>query len=120
MTPVRRALGLIAAIWLLSQAATLALVTLSSAATPECVCTSGNGAMCPMHHHASTAGLKACAMQDPSAAVPAGLQSLFSAVGYLPVSSPLDVQLRATSPSRIAYPAPRTVSSSPEPPPPRA
>src|SRR6266852_2464591 len=85
MTWARRVLGPIAAIWLVCQVATLALVpALLGASLAECVCTHGAEATCPMHHKTPTGSPKVCVMQSETTSVPATLNSLFSVAGLVP------------------------------------
>jgi hypothetical protein len=120
MTRARRALGPIAAVWLLCQAVTLMLVpALLEASLSECLCTSGAAASCPMHHR-TTAGSKVCAMQSLSATTAATLTALFSVVGLVPARSLATAPVPAPSPVLIECSRATDRPSPPEPPPPRA
>jgi hypothetical protein len=120
MTRVRRAIGPIAAAWLVCQTATLTLVpVLLEVSLAECVCPQGGGATCPMHHK-TAAGSKVCVMRSAGTSVPAILNALFSVAGLLP-TSPRPIAPVSTP---GAVPNERSIltgrPSSPDPPPPRA
>src|SRR5579871_5158010 len=88
MRRARRALGPIAAAWLLCQAATLTLIpvltwTDAGTASAACTCTHGTDALCPMHHR-TAAGVRTCAFQDTTTNTTTTLGSLFPAPGLLP------------------------------------
>src|SRR5580700_2916562 len=85
MTRVRGALGPIAAVWLLCQAATLTLVlSLLGASLADCTCTHGADAACPMHHGAAATS-RVCVMQSMTASGAATLGALCGVVGLAPV-----------------------------------
>jgi hypothetical protein len=119
MSRARHALGPIAALWLLCQAATLTLVPALLYANPAaCQCLPGADATCPMHHK-TAAGSQVCAIQRATTSPAATLNALFGVVGLLP------------APARAIVPAPRASlvlpersvasrrPSPPDPPPPR-
>jgi hypothetical protein len=120
MTRVRRALGPIAAVWLLCQAATLTLVPmLLNVSLAECICsTHGADATCPMHHKPA-AGTKVCAMQSATTIVPATLDSLISMAGLLP--APLQAIVPVLTADAVLFERSRLTQrpSPPDPPPPR-
>ena len=122
---LRRALALIAAVWLVAQL-TMMVVTPVAIWTHdaidqgvECTCAHGDEATCPMHHHPSS-GSKVCVMQNAGIHATIPLTSLFSVAGFARDShSTAVLALRAAivaadGPSTIAHPVP------PDPPPPRA
>jgi len=122
MTRVRQALRPIATVWLLGQAATLALVpTLLYTIPSECVCTHGADGMCPMHHKPSAPGIKVCVMQSATdSGGPATLSGLFSVAGLLPASAEGTVSTFTSSAVPIVCSLVVRRPSPPEPPPPRA
>jgi hypothetical protein len=120
MTRARRALGPIAAVWLLCQAATLTLVpALLEASLAECLCTNGADASCPMHHR-TTASSKVCVMQSLTTNAAATLNALFSVVGVVPARSLANGLVPTASPVLIECSMATERPSPPEPPPPRA
>jgi hypothetical protein len=120
MIRARRALGPIAAVWLLCQAVTLTLVpALLEASLAECFCTNGADASCPMHHR-TTASSKLCVMQSLTTNAAATLNALFSVVGLVPARSLATAVMPTTSPVLIACSMATERPSPPEPPPPRA
>ena len=119
MAWARRALAPIAAIWLVCQAATLALVpTVFEAGLAECVCANGADATCPMHH--KTAGAKVCAMQSATTTVPAPLNALLSVPGLLPAAPQMMVPVSTASPVLFERSMLTRRPSPPDPPPPRS
>lgn len=118
MTRLRRAMGPIAAAWLVCHAATLALAPAVLAFSPACVCASGANATCPMHHQPATSG-KACAMKSATATAPDALQALLSVVGPVPIRvssiNPLQRAGRQRAESSVAS----LRTSPPDSPPPR-
>lgn len=124
MKRLRRALGPVAAAWLLCQAATLVVVPAvfhagSTTAPIECTCVhDGNHSRCPMHHK-SPAGAKVCFQTTESTGL-AVLSSSLGHVGLVPgalwtftfIRPSLVVRFDETS--KTLRPAP------PDPPPPRA
>jgi len=120
MTRARRALGPIAAVWLICQAATLTAVpVLLDTNLADCSCPTGADATCPMHHRA-TAGVKVCAMQGVRTGPTAMLGSLFSLAGLVPRQS---VAVAPVATRRLVFPESspaRARTSPPDPPPPRA
>src|SRR5260370_42245208 len=121
MTPTRRAVGVIAAVWLVSQAATLTLVpALLDAAFAQCTCPYGGAdATCPMHHK-TAASPKICAMQSVTASPTATLNALFSVVGLLPASPPAIAAVPTGGRVLIERSMETQRLSLPDPPPPRA
>ena len=121
--PLRRLLGPLAAVWLVFQLSVLVGGPVALAASvgdeePECTCTHGDHAMCPMHHRSSglPAGWCAIGCDDGDAAL---LASVTGGLGVLqlaprvvdpPSASPLQPAVLATAFTR---------PSPPEPPPPR-
>ncbi len=115
----RRALGPIAAVWLVCQAATLALApVLLEISLADCMCTHGADAMCPMHHK-SAPGARVCVMQSANSSVPAKLNSLFSIAGLLPAPplTSVPVPTAVLVPREYSTTTPRP--SPPDRPPPR-
>jgi hypothetical protein len=120
MNWTRRAVGPIAAVWLLCQAATLAVVPiLLEISLADCVCAHGADATCPMHHK-TAAGSTACAMQSATTSVPAALNSLFSLAGLVPAPPHTIVRVPMVSAVRFERPMLTGRPSPPDPPPPRA
>ena len=121
MTRTRRVLGLIAAVWLISQAATLTIVpALLNAPSAQCTCPYGGAdRTCPMHHR-TAASPKVCAMQSVATGPTAALNALFSVVGLLPAS----LLVIAPVPPASLVVFERSIEtrrpSLPDPPPPRA
>jgi hypothetical protein len=116
----RRAIGPIAAIWLVSQAVTLAMApVLLEVSLAECVCAHGADATCPMHHKAPAGSSKVCAMQSATTSVPATLNALFSVAGLVPTLPLVMVPVATASalPFERSMLTPRP--SPPDPPPPR-
>jgi hypothetical protein len=119
MTRVRRAVGPIAAIWLVCQAATLTLVPmLLDVSLAECLCTHGADATCPMHHK-TAAGSKVCVMQSATTSVPTILNSLFSVAGLVPAPLQAMVPVPMASPVLFEHSMLTQRPSPPDPPPPR-
>lgn len=124
MKRLRRALGPVAASWLLIQAATLVVVPAvfhagSTAAPIECTCVhDGNHSRCPMHH-TSPAGAKVCFQTSDST----GLAVLSSSLGHVGLV-PRAPSAFTFIPSRLAVPFDETSKTlrpaPPDPPPPRA
>lgn len=120
MTRVRRALGPIAAVWLICQAATLALVpALLDIDLAACGCTYGADASCPMHHQPG-AGARVCVMHGTTPSATAALGSLLGIVGLVP--SPLFAMAPAPSANPVLLDGSRAARrpSPPDPPPPRS
>jgi hypothetical protein len=121
----RRALGPLAAAWLLCQLGMVALVPAASAtgSVPvvalECTCSHGDHATCPMHHK-SAAGPERCAMRSADDSATGVLISLFGPLGLIPVRS----GVLTPAPSTAVALAPQTTialrDAPPDPPPPRA
>jgi hypothetical protein len=124
MTWLRRVRGPLAAVWLLSQVATVALIPTAlwldivSIDLTECTCTHGDHAMCPMHHRSSRPG--SCGMRD--LANPA-VTLVTSLVGDPGLSPQPDRTSAIAIAEYVAY-ADESASSirpvPPDPPPPRA
>jgi hypothetical protein len=120
MTRARRALGPIAAVWLVCQAATLTLVpVLLGTSLAECTCIHGTDASCPMHRTAA-AGSKVCVMQGLTTNATATLNSLFSVVGLMPAPLLATAPLPTASPVFLECSMATHRPSLPDPPPPRA
>jgi hypothetical protein len=121
MTRTRRSLGLITAVWLVSQAATLTLVpALLDAGSAQCTCPYGGAdATCPMHHR-TAASPKVCAMQSVTTGPAATLNALFSVVGLLPPSLPAIAPVPTASRLVLERSTETRRPSVPDPPPPRA
>jgi hypothetical protein len=104
MIGLRRALGSLAALWVVCQlgsvAASIAVWVSSSAA--ECTCRVGDHATCPMHHK-NTSSVKVCAMRGMNDPASLMLSSAFGLTGLIPTSTHAVV-----------------LTSIPDPPPPRA
>jgi len=121
----RRALGFVAALYLISRTATLAFVpaelwlSVGEAGRPACRCAYGTVADCPMHHP-QTAGTRNCTLRGALPANDLALMSLLSIDWYLtPASALFGGQVTsATQPAFITTFASRFVP--PDPPPPRA
>jgi hypothetical protein len=125
MLRLRRALGRIAIVWLVCQAATLTLVptAFSSGSAGihlvECTCSHGDHATCPMHHKPAPDS-KLCLMRSANDSGIAVLSWLLNGVGLVP--STTHGAVAASQPARVFFdvttaslrPAP------PDPPPPRA
>jgi hypothetical protein len=119
MTWARRALGPIAAAWLVCQAATLALVPTLDATSTECTCAHGDGGTCPMHHKTAS-GIRVCMMQSAATSVPATLNSLFSVAGLLPAPPQAVRQVLRARAVLVERSILTERPSPPDPPPPRA
>jgi hypothetical protein len=125
MTPLRRVLAPLTAIWLTCQIGTVALVPVAlwvSTADPhaaECTCQHGGEATCPMHH--KPAAPTRCAMQNANESGTAALTSLSGILGLIPEqASSLTQALAPTDiPSADDHPIGVGVVP-PDPPPPRA
>ena len=124
MKRLRRALGPIAATWLLCQAASLSVAPVvvwlnPAAGLLECTCTHGDHAICPMHHKPA-AGSKLCLMRGADDSGTAVLTSLLSGVGIVPVTAPV-LAPPSTLAVAVSYAAPPSLRPAPpDPPPPRA
>ena len=121
----RRALGVVAVLYLVSRTVTLACVPaelwLATAGTSklDCRCIHGSVADCPMHH-SRTSDTRNCTLRGSLPANDLGMLSSLSVDGYLTPAAALFVR-QATSASRPAFVtsfASRFVP--PDPPPPRA
>jgi hypothetical protein len=78
---LRRALRVVAAIWLIVQMATLAITPAElSRSADACQCAQGTGAECPMHHP-TRAGGETCAMRGAAPLNEVALTSLLGAAG---------------------------------------
>jgi hypothetical protein len=120
MKRARRLIGPIAAVWLVSQAATLSLAPVMLDATPAaCTCSNGADATCPMHHGAA-AGFKTCVMQSTTTSATVTLNSLFSVAGLVPASLSAMAPLPMVSPVFLEYSTASPRPLPPDPPPPRA
>jgi hypothetical protein len=120
MTRVRRAIGPIAAAWLVCQAVTLTLVPAQlEASLAECVCAHGADATCPMHHR-TTADSRVCAMQSLTTSAATTVNALFSVVGLVPARSQATTLAPMASPVLIESSMAAERPSPPDPPPPRA
>jgi hypothetical protein len=117
---MRRAIGPVAAVWLLCQAATLTLVPAQlGASLAECTCSHGADGTCPMHHPAAATS-KVCVVQSMTASGAATVNALFSVVGLVSVRSLAVAPVPATSALPVERPMAIGRPSSPDPPPPRA
>lgn len=118
---LRRALGPLAACWLLLQAATLIVGSTAiaiHAAELECTCEGDHG-LCPMHHR-SRAGVTRCLLQDAGDNDAGVLTPLLGHTGLVPTPArPLALVSSRTS-SRVDRTDPILRPTSPDPPPPRA
>jgi hypothetical protein len=121
---LRRLLGPLAAVWIACQLCFLvggpiALVARVADEEPECTCTHGDHAMCPMHHRSSGLPQGWCAIGCDEGAEAGVLASVTGAPGILHstprvVDPPSTTTLgEVTSTTAIARPSP------PDPPPPR-
>lgn len=119
MIGARRFVGPVAAVWLMCQVATLAVVpALLDASLAECVCAHGADAACPMHHK-TAAGSKVCVMQSATTDVPATLNLLFGLGGLVPVPPSAIVPVVSVSAMPFDRSALTHRPSSPDSPPPR-
>jgi hypothetical protein len=120
MNRARRVIGPIATVWLVCQAATLAVAPVAlNASLAECVCAHDADATCPMHHK-TAAGAKVCVMQSANTSVPGSLNSLFSVAGLLPAPSPATVPVPTASAALCEGELLIQRPSPPDSPPPRA
>jgi hypothetical protein len=120
MLRVRIALGPIAALWLVCQAATLTLVpALFDASLADCTCTQGAGAACPMHQKTSS-GTKVCVMHSITTSGVALLDALFSVAGLVPAPSPAAARVLTSRPLFVDRSIATERHAPPDPPPPRA
>src|SRR5262245_42968296 len=108
MKRLRRALGPMAAAWLLCQAATWTATPLvfwlsPAAESLECTCAHGDHAICPMHHKPA-AGSKLCLMRSADDSGPAVLTSILSAVGIVPAAASVLVPV-TTQPVVVSHTA---------------
>jgi hypothetical protein len=125
MSGIRSILGPIAAVWLVSQVAILALVPAllwfqpTSASLAACACVHGAEGACPMHH-GSGAGSKVCVMQRTTDTATATLLGLLGGLGLVSQFRVARQPVATTSAVRLDSfpPTPRPVP--PDPPPPRA
>ena len=117
MVRLRRILGPLVAVWLLCQAGSVAAIWLP--AFDDCACPHGDGAVCPMHHGASSRG-KPCSMRGVDSSAAAPLASLLAPAGPVPDSAGVTV----ISIDTLAPTADRSADGlrpvPPDPPPPRA
>ena len=126
MKSVRRALGPIAAAWLICQTATLACATVAFAVTGdaaallECTCAHGaDHTTCPMHHPANPSRPGLCRIECAGEADLSVLASLLGQLGVTPSveAAPVSPPPPAVTPhvvtAHILRPEP------PDPPPPR-
>jgi hypothetical protein len=118
---LRRALGVLSIVWLIAQMTTLATApaALWLAGDDSCQCADGAGAMCPMHHPATT-GHAVCAMRGGAPVADAVLNWLLGTGGCLVTgpSVPIDRSIVAAKQSTASTLASRFVL--PDSPPPRA
>jgi hypothetical protein len=127
MTSLRRALAPLAAIWLLCQIATVALVPVAvwvSAADPhgaECTCGRGGAdAMCPMHRHKPAGDAASHCSMQASNKTGTGVLTTIVIAGLIPESTPSlvpPVPSMNVSPTDVDVRGERPVP--PDPPPPR-
>ena len=121
----RRALGCVAALYLISRTATLAFVpaelwlSMGEPGRPACRCVYGTVADCPMHHP-QTPGTRNCTLRGALPANDLAPMSWLSVDGYLtPASALFSGQVTsATRPAFVTDLVSRFVP--PDPPPPRA
>ena len=117
MVRLRRALGPLIAVWLVCQAGSAAAIWLP--AFDDCECPHSDGAVCPMHHGASSRG-KACSMRGVDASATVALASLLAPAA--PAPAPAIVASMAIDSPTVN--ADRSTDSRrpvpPDPPPPRA
>jgi len=124
MPRARRALGLVAAAWLVCQAATVALVPTvlgigaMEASVAACTCAHGAGAICPMHHKPS-ASAKVCAWQGMTTSSAVLVNALFGVAGLLPAPTPSANQGPARPTARRNRSTATSRRISPDLPPPR-
>lgn len=125
MMRLRRALGPLAAVWLVWQGGTLVFATAAfgfdavAVTLIECTCSHGDHAICPMHHKPAP-GSKLCLMGSAEDAGAAVLTSLFGGVGLVPAPPST---ARPDSQRAVVLGDARTHSlrpAPPDPPPPRA
>lgn len=124
MKRLRRALGPLAAAWLLCHVATVTLAssafwTHAEHAGVECTCAHGPDSTCPMHHKAAS-GKKTCAMRSADDAATVGVGSVFGPIGLLPTPrlETAVITEQSVMSDEHSFAAQRPVP--PDPPPPRA
>jgi hypothetical protein len=125
MTPLRRLLVRLTALWLLFQIGTVTSVPVSlwiraaDRQAAECMCGHGVGATCPMHHR-PTGGSAPCALQAASSP---GTAILTALVGMAGVIAEPTASIRPTIPSSRVRAGDVRVAGErpvpPDPPPPR-
>ena len=126
MSPLRRVLAPLTALWLLCQVGSLALVPAmlrsnrATAHATECTCGHGDGLMCAMHHH-QPAGPVRCSMQAVDQSGTAVLTALAGVAGFIAqpagaIHPPVFVAHRPTADALAIGQRPVP----PDPPPPRA
>ncbi len=127
MNRLRRALGPIAAAWLVCQTATLGLAPtmmvwagIADADLVECTCGHGADAMCPMHHHAMPTGARRCVMRSTSDHGIAVLGSVLGILGFLPQETSGTALISAERTILIDTSVGLDRPAPPDPPPPRA
>jgi hypothetical protein len=124
MTPVRRALGLIAAVWLSCQvgllvASPVMLWAGAAAELLECTCDHGDHALCPMHHKPSPDST-ICLMRSADDNGAAVLASVYTFVGVLTPPPQALIRPSESSVVQTTTTASSCRSAPPDPPPPRA
>ena len=126
MARFRRLLAPVAALWLMCQIGTVALVPVAlwhaaDAHGAECTCGHGLGAMCPMHHQPASPP-QDCAMQAAEGSGTAAvLTGLINVAGLIPETTPglaADTAAAGVAVANAHLRGERPVP--PDPPPPRA
>jgi hypothetical protein len=125
MMRVRRRLGSIAAVWLMCQLGTLALVPAqlwagrTDTAASDCACKHGTDATCPMHRTTSTHP-RVCLMQGLTTHDSILLNSVLGFFGIVPTAAHVCVPHASGTSTLMALATATSRPAPPEPPPPRA
>jgi hypothetical protein len=122
---LRRALGPLAAAWLVCQVATLTFAPVqfgtgsAGVVVLQCTCSHGDHATCPMHHKPA-AGSKHCTMRSTGDSGSGVLSSLLGPLGLIPFRAS-SISPAPARPLRLVEPATTTLRTAPpDLPPPRA
>jgi hypothetical protein len=124
MNHLRRALGPIAALWLMSQAGSFVMVPVALWAfaagdLSECTCAHGDHATCPMHHKPAIPS-KTCVIRSADHSETAVLTFMLTLVGVLTPSAHDVISPSTPSIVRSVVASPSGRPTPPDPPPPRA
>lgn len=125
MNRLRRALGIVAVIWLTGRMVTVALAPAElwlsgrDARGDDCECMHGADATCPMHHSSTTSREK-CAMRGVAPVDGLALTSLLGASGCLTTTSSALFEPPSTPNNRTTVSTPVAQFARPDFPPPRA